>query len=173
MEKSCRKCASKTSSRDMFSKEPGRCMQETILKIRFFSIRVFFSFHSAASTRSQTFRHLFATLHVRWLSHIFNHKACVYQTATGWDLPPDQVTIWLINDAMFVCLLDEFILGFCYSDLTLETGGFEFTSIITLVFLLMDKIIKNKRGLELVTLQVTKHVQKNSFLSSVWPSLRM
>ena len=68
---------------------------------------------------------------------------------------------------MFVCLLDEFILGFCYSDLTLETGGFEFTSIITLVFLLMDKIIKNKRGLELVTLQVTKHVQKNSFLSSV------
>ena len=167
-------------------------MQETILKIRFFSIRVFFHrhwwftgqqgkggdhllFHSTTSTRSRTFRHLFATLHVRWQSHIFNHKACVYQTATGWDLPPDQVTIWLINDAMFVCLLDEFILGFCYSDLTLETGGYEFTSTITLVFLLMDKIIKNKRGLELVTspLQVTKHVQKNSFLSSVWPSLRM
>ena len=28
-------------------------------------------FHSATSTRSRTIRHLFATLHVRWLSHIF------------------------------------------------------------------------------------------------------
>ena len=34
---------------------------------------------------------------------------------------------------MFVCLLDELILGFCYSDLTLETGGFELASTITLV----------------------------------------
>ena len=33
---------------------------------------------------------------------------------------------------MHVCLLDELILGFCYSDLTLETGGFELTSTITL-----------------------------------------
>ena len=40
---------------------------------------------------------------------------------------------WLIDDAMFVCLLDELILGFCYSDLTLETGGFELASTITLV----------------------------------------
>ena len=39
---------------------------------------------------------------------------------------------WLIDDAMFVCLLDELILGFCYSDLTLETGGFELASTITL-----------------------------------------
>ena len=34
---------------------------------------------------------------------------------------------------MFVCLLDELILGFCYIDLTLETGGFELASTITLV----------------------------------------
>ena len=34
---------------------------------------------------------------------------------------------------MFICLLDELILGFCYSDLTLETGGFELASTITLV----------------------------------------
>ena len=40
---------------------------------------------------------------------------------------------WLIDDAMFVCLLDELILGFCYSDLTLQTGGFELASTITLV----------------------------------------
>ena len=38
---------------------------------------------------------------------------------------------WLIDDAMFVCLLDEMILGFCYSDLTLETGGIELASTIT------------------------------------------
>ena len=40
---------------------------------------------------------------------------------------------WLIDDAMFVCLLDELILGFWYRDSTLETGGFELVSTITLV----------------------------------------
>ena len=34
---------------------------------------------------------------------------------------------------MFVCLLDELILGFCYSDLTLETSGFELASSIILI----------------------------------------
>ena len=34
---------------------------------------------------------------------------------------------------VFVCLLDELILGYCYSDLTWETGGFELPSTITLV----------------------------------------
>ena len=34
---------------------------------------------------------------------------------------------------MFVCLLDELMLGFCYNDLTLETGGFELASTIILV----------------------------------------
>ena len=38
---------------------------------------------------------------------------------------------WLIDDAIFVCLLDDLILGFCCSDLTLETGGFELASAIT------------------------------------------
>ena len=32
---------------------------------------------------------------------------------------------WLIDDAMFVCLLDELILGFCFNDLTLETCWFD------------------------------------------------
>ena len=35
---------------------------------------------------------------------------------------------WLIDDVMFVCLFYELILGFCYSDLTWEIGGFEVTS---------------------------------------------
>ena len=69
---------------------------------------------STTSTRSRTFRHLFATLHVRWLSHIFNRNACIYQTATRWDLPPYWIAIWLIDDVMliFVCLLVDLILGF-------------------------------------------------------------
>ena len=37
----------------------------------------------------------------------------------------------LIDDAMFVCLLDELILGICYNDLTLETREFELASTIT------------------------------------------
>ena len=40
---------------------------------------------------------------------------------------------WLIDDAMFVCLLNELVIGFCYSDLTLENGEFELSSAITLV----------------------------------------
>ena len=90
----------------------------------FFSIRNFFHgnwqltgqlgkgedhllFHSTTSTRSQTFRHLFATLHVRWLSHIFNRNACIYQAAGRWDLPPYRNTIWLMMWCWFpfVCLL--------------------------------------------------------------------
>ena len=84
-------------------------------KFFFFSIRIFLHghwrltgqlgkggdyllFHSTTSTRSRTFSHLFATLHVRWLSRIFNRTTCIYQTATWWDLPPYGITIWLIDD---------------------------------------------------------------------------
>ena len=28
---------------------------------------------------------------------IFNRNACVYQTATRWDLPPYRITIWVID----------------------------------------------------------------------------
>ena len=79
------------------------------------------------STHSRIFRHIFTTLHVRWLSHIFNRTACIYQAATRWDFPPHRITIWLIDDVMliFVCLLDDLILGFCYSNLRRETGGLE------------------------------------------------
>ena len=66
-------------------------------------------FHSTTSTRSRTLRHLFATLHVRWLSHIFNRNACVYQTATRWDLPPYRITIWVIDWWCNVCLFTWWI----------------------------------------------------------------
>ena len=96
----------------------------------FFSIRFFFHghwrltgeqgkggdhllFHFTTSTHSRTFRHLFATLHVRWLSHIFNRTTCIYQTATRWDLPLYRITIWLIDDeTLSVCL---FTLWFHFS----------------------------------------------------------
>ena len=91
-------------------------------------------FHSTTSTHSRTSRNLFATLHVKWLSHIFNRNACIYQAATRWDLPTYRITIWLIDDVIviFVCLLVELILGFCYSYMTWETGGLELVSTIIL-----------------------------------------
>ena len=88
----------------------------------FFSIRMFFHrhcrfrgqqgkvgyhhlFHTTTSTMSQTFRNLFVTLHVRWLSIIFNHNACIYQIATRWDLQNYWITIiWLMIN---VCLIDR------------------------------------------------------------------
>ena len=57
-------------------------------------------FHSTTSTRSRTLRHLFVTLHVRWLSR---------QTATRWDLPPYRITIWVIDWWCNVCLFTWWI----------------------------------------------------------------
>ena len=92
----------------------------------FFSVRVFFHrhwwftgqqgkggdhllFHSTTSPRSWILRQLIATLHVRWLSRIFNRNAHVYQTATRWDLPPYRITIWLIYWWCKVCLFTWWI----------------------------------------------------------------
>ena len=68
-----------------------------------------FLFDSNTSTRSRALRHLLATLHVTWLSHIFNRNACVYQTATRWDLLPYRITIWLIDWWCNVCLFTWWI----------------------------------------------------------------
>ena len=59
-------------------------------------------FHSTTSTRSRIFRHLFATLLVWWLSHVFNRTACIYQTATRWDLPAYRIINWLTDDVMLI-----------------------------------------------------------------------
>ena len=66
-------------------------------------------FHSTTFTGSWTLRHLVATLHVRWLSHIFNRNACVYQTVTRWDLQPYRITIWLTDWWCNVCLFTWWI----------------------------------------------------------------
>ena len=92
-------------------------------------------FLSTASTRSRTFSYLFATLHVRWPPRIFNRTACNYEATTRWVLPPYWITIlidWWCNVG-FSLLLDDLILNFCYNSLSLETGGLELTSTITLV----------------------------------------
>ena len=77
----------------------------------------FLLFYSTTSARSRTLRHLFATMHVRWLSRIFNRNACVYQLATWWDLPPYRISIWKIDWWCNVCLFTWWIVSrFCYSD---------------------------------------------------------
>ena len=88
-------------------------------------------FHYTTSTHSLKLRHLFATLHVRWLSCIFNCSACAYQTATRWDLPPSRITIsvidWWCNVYLFIWWIDT---GFL---LQRYDGRFELASTITLV----------------------------------------
>ena len=89
----------------------------------FFSVRVFFHEHSRltgkqgkegdyilfhSTTSMLTNIQTFATLHVRWLSHTFNRTACIYQTATRWDLPPYRIAIWLIDNMKLV-----FEVNFC------------------------------------------------------------
>ena len=74
----------------------------------------FLLFHSTTSIRWRTLKHLFATLHVRWLSRIFNHNAWVYQTTTRWDLQPYRITIWFIdwwcNVSLFAWWIDSLFL---------------------------------------------------------------
>ena len=44
----------------------------------------------------RTFRHLFKTLHLKWLPHIFNRILSNYQTAIRWALTPLGISFWLI-----------------------------------------------------------------------------
>ena len=53
-----------------------------------------------------TYKHSYiysATLHVWWLSHIFNCAAYIYQTPTRWDLPPYRIHAF--RDSIPVCKL--------------------------------------------------------------------
>ena len=80
----------------LYNRIPPTTLSVSVL-LYFFLIRVFFYRHwrftgqqgkggpiflSTTSTRSKTFRHLFATLLGRWPSRIFNCNASIYQTAT-------------------------------------------------------------------------------------------
>ena len=118
----------------------------------FFSIRVFFHghwrltgqqgkggepsfiplYHFHPLTNIQTFICNFAC---EMTSHIFNRTACIYQTATRWDLPPYRITIWLIDDVAlsFVCLRDHLILDFLLRQFETGNRWIELASTITLV----------------------------------------
>ena len=63
-----------------------------------------FFFLSSTSTRSETFRYLFATLHVRWIPRISNPTTCYYQNGTWWDLLTYRTPIWLVDvdDGMLI-----------------------------------------------------------------------
>ena len=52
-------------------------------------------------------RHLFSTLHKRWQSHIFNHTACIYRSATRWDLPPYRITTIFSPPLLFRSSLND------------------------------------------------------------------
>ena len=62
-------------------------------------------FHSSTSICSGIFKHLFAILHLRWLSCVLNRNACVYQTATRRDLILYRISITLNDWWCNVCLL--------------------------------------------------------------------
>ena len=54
----------------------------------------------------------FATLHVRWLSRMFNRNACVYQRATQWALPSYLIAIWLIDWLIMQCVFVYMMIWF-------------------------------------------------------------
>ena len=58
-----------------------------------------YHFHSI-----KTLRHLFETLHVRWISRIFNRNAC-FQIYHLNELPFDWLIDWLIDWWCNICLL--------------------------------------------------------------------
>ena len=89
-----------------------------------------FLFFSTTSDRSQAFRYLFATLHMAWLTHIFNRTSCNYHAASPSDLPPYWITFdWLMKECSFLFVyLTIFFCVFYYNNLTEETGEFELAS---------------------------------------------
>ena len=69
----------------------------------------------------------------------FNRNACIYQTATRWDLPPYRITIWLIDDVIliFVCLLVDLILGLVtaiWHEKPVDSNSHQLSSLMYLIF---------------------------------------
>ena len=65
-------------------------------------------FLSTICAHSRTLRHLFATLHVRWLPQNFIFIIYNYQTATQWDIPPYWITIIEKVSISVICLMIYF-----------------------------------------------------------------
>ena len=92
-------------------------------------------FLSTISSGSRTFRHLFTTLHVRWLPYIFNLHGLQlpkwysvrFTTLSNYQLIDDRILIllWLLGDVT---------LGCCNSNLTQKSGGFALASTTSFIF---------------------------------------
>ena len=67
----------------------------------------------------RTFRHLFATLYLKWLPRNFNCIASNYQSATRKALPTLRISIWLIVNVMLVPSCHE-----------IPAGSYEIASLI-------------------------------------------
>ena len=90
-------------------------------------------FRSTTSAHSLTSRHLFATLHVRWLPLFLIASLITIRLLLGEIYHLIELPFWLIDDTVlicFICVRDDL---FDYSNLTRETDGFELASTITLV----------------------------------------
>ena len=77
-----------------------------IIYNRYLSVYVYIHLYLSIYLSIYLFLHLFAILHVRWLLHVFNRIACIYQTATRWDLLHYRITVWLIDAVVlsfFLC----------------------------------------------------------------------
>ena len=79
----------------------------------------FKDYHSTTSSRSQTFKDflqlcIWDDYYVLLIATLVFTRPLLDEIYHLIELPFD----WLIDDAMFVCLLDDLILGYCYSDLT-------------------------------------------------------
>ena len=88
----------------------------------------------ASLTRLRTFKHLFATLHVRWqflIATLVITRLLLDEIYHFIELLFDWLMIWCWF--LFVCLLIWFDFRFCYSFLTWETDGLELASTIILV----------------------------------------
>ena len=78
--------------------------------------------HSSTCIRSRTFRHLFATLHMRWLSHTFSLHCLYlpdYYTMRFTTLSSYYLIGWWcdVNFCLFTCWFD---FTFCHSYMTWE-----------------------------------------------------
>ena len=57
-----------------------------------------------------------------------------YQAVTGWGIPPYQITIWLIDDAMLIFIVYRMIwFKVLLQWFDLETSGLKLSSTITIV----------------------------------------
>ena len=79
--------------------------------------------------------HTTKTIYHHHHHHHHHHHILIALLVFTIELPPDRITIWLVDNVMliFVCLLYDLIPGFCYSNFTRKISKLELASTITAV----------------------------------------